>query len=136
MHRVVIDTNVIVSAFISSKGNPAKIVNAVVSSEDFIICYNGDILAEYEDVLTRAKFDKYNFSPAEIANFIKKVQEIGILIEPPASDISMPDESDRIFYDTATEGGAILITGNAEHYPPEDFVVTPAIFLQIINSTA
>ena len=133
MHRVVIDTNVIVSSFISPRGNPAKIVNLIVSNEDFIICYNGDILAEYSDVLTRAKFDKYNFSPDEITNFIKKVQDIGILIEPPVSSIVLPDESDRIFYDTAVESGATLITGNTEHYPLEDFILTPALFLQIVN---
>ena len=133
MHKIVIDTNIIVSAFISPKGAPAKIIELIVLNEDFIMCYNADILAEYQDVLTREKFDKYKFNPDEIANFIKKAEEIGFLVEPLTSNIFMPDESDRIFYDTATEAEAILITGNIKHYPPEDFIVTPAVFWQIIN---
>jgi len=44
-------------------------------------------------------------------------------------DISLPDESDRIFYDTACESKAILITGNKKHYPDEEFIMTPADFL-------
>jgi len=130
MQKIVIDTNIVVSSFISSKGIPAKIIALIALSEEFIICYNSDILVEYQDVLTRTKFDKYNFDSADITNFIKKVKEAGILIEPTPSNISLPDESDRIFYDTAKSADALLITGNTKHYPPEDFIITPAIFLQ------
>ena len=133
MQKIVIDTNVVISSFISSKGIPAKIIALPALNEEFIICYNADILAEYKDVLTRAKFDKYNFNPIDIANFIEKVKEIGILIEPPVSDISLPDESDRVFYDTAKFAEALLITGNIKHYPSEDFIITPSIFLQLLN---
>ena len=82
MQKVVIDTNVVISSFISSKGVPAKIIALITLNEKYVIYYNADILAEYRDVLTRAKFDKYNFKAADIANFIKKVRESGILIEP------------------------------------------------------
>ena len=134
MQKVVIDTNIVVSSFISPKGIPAKIIALIALTEEFIICYNEDILSEYQDVLSRTKFDKYNFKSTEIANFIKKVKKLGIFIEPMASDILLPDESDRIFYDTAKFAEAILITGNIKHYPPEDFIVTPTIFLQLYQA--
>jgi putative PIN family toxin of toxin-antitoxin system len=126
MQKIVIDTNVVVSSFISSKGISAQIIALIALDEEFIICYNADILAEYQGVLTRTKFDKYNFKPADIENFIKKVKETGILTEPPKSNISLSDESDRIFYDTAKAAEAILITGNIKHYPSESFIMRPA----------
>jgi hypothetical protein len=43
----------------------------------------------------------------------------------------MPDEDDRVFYDSAKLAGAYLITGNAKHYPAQPFVVTPAEFFRL-----
>jgi len=70
MQKIVIDTNLVISAFISPNGLPAKIIDYIVLSEEVLICYNADILAEYEEVLSREKFDKYNFDPIEKENFI------------------------------------------------------------------
>ena len=42
---------------------------------------------------------------------------VGIKINPVTSTFSILDEDDRIFYDTAQACGAVLITGNAKHYP-------------------
>jgi predicted nucleic acid-binding protein len=46
----------------------------------------------------------------------------------------MQDEDDRIFYDTAKEGDAILITGNFRHYPNEPFIMKPSAFWALIKS--
>ena len=52
-----IDTNVLVSSLFSSDGtsNPSKVINAVLKG---IITplYNSEIIEEYRDVLSRAKF--------------------------------------------------------------------------------
>lgn len=133
MQKIVIDTNIVITAFISPNGLQAKVLDFIVSNEEMLICYNEDILAEYEEVLSREKFKKYNFDPEEKENFISKIIEIGILINPKESSIPLPDESDRIFYDTAKESGAILITFNARHYPKESFIMTPVKFVQLIK---
>jgi hypothetical protein len=39
------------------------------------------------------------------------------------------DESDRVFYDVAVAGSAMLITGNLKHYPDAPNVIAPADFL-------
>jgi hypothetical protein len=44
--------------------------------------------------------------------------------------VSMPNESDRKFYDVARTTDAILITGNTKHYPDEPFLLTSADFVQ------
>jgi putative PIN family toxin of toxin-antitoxin system len=35
----------------------------------------------------------------------------------------------RKFFDAAKTCGAVLITGNKKHYPPEPFILSPAEFL-------
>ena len=131
MSKVVIDTNVIVSTFISKIGKPAKILNLCFENKLYI-CYTCEILQEYEEVLSRQHF---NFKIININDLLDTIKETGILIENiKSSEINMPDESDRIFYDTAKESGAILITGNKKHYPDEPFILTPAEFLENLTN--
>lgn len=92
------------------------------------ICYNSRIIWEYEDVLFRPHF---NFDIEEIKNTtLSELKKVGTIIEPKPSKIFMPDESDRIFYDTAKSGEALLITGNKRHYPDEPFILNPSEFLE------
>ena len=53
----VIDTNVIVSALISSnlESNPVKVFRAIVQ-ERIVPLFNDEILEEYKSVLSRSKF--------------------------------------------------------------------------------
>ena len=126
MQTLVVDTNIIISASISDKGNPAQIMK-MISDGKVQLCYNKNILSEYTDVLSREKF---GFSTNKQAALINKIMEIGVLVNPTLSDTYMPDEDDRIFYDTAKEAGAFLITGNTKHYPSESFIMTPADFIK------
>jgi putative PIN family toxin of toxin-antitoxin system len=125
---VVIDTNVIISAGLSEKGNPAKIVSLVLDKK-INLFYSEKIMAEYVEVLSRPHF---NFNSEKQNYLLNGIQVVGTTETPTKSDIPLPDESDRIFYDLAKEVGAYLITGNKKHYPDEDFILTPAEFLQKI----
>ena len=58
MYYAVIDTNVLVSALLSAdfnKSAPGKVVGHMLEGE-IIPIYSEEILAEYRDVLQRAKF--------------------------------------------------------------------------------
>jgi len=126
----VIDTNVIISAGISEKGNPAKIVNLVLDKK-INLFYSEIIMAEYIEVLSRPRFD---FNSEKQNSLLDGIQLAGTMEKPAKSDIPLPDESDRIFYDLAKEVNAYLITGNKKHYPNEDFIVTPAEFLAMFEN--
>jgi len=52
--KVVIDTNVVISAAIADR-NPEKIIIFVVSNPDFYWIVSPDILAEYREVLSRKR---------------------------------------------------------------------------------
>ena len=122
--KVVIDTNVLVSALWSSHGNPATVIMLIPKT--IIPCVNPAILSEYIGVLNRDKFD----FPSDARNrLLAKFIGHGIMIIPEKSEISFSDETDRVFYDTAKEAGAILITGNKRHFPDDPSIITPADFL-------
>ena len=129
MLRVVIDTNIVVSAFISPHGNPAKILDMVTDLK-LCICYSTEILTEYIEVLSRPRF---NFKDEDCEDFIESVKRFGLLCQPTASDIPLPDEADRCFYDTAKFCEAMLITGNTKHFPVEAFIVTPTEFIALLD---
>ena len=124
--KVVLDTNVIVSAFLSPAGKSAVILKLVLN-RDMEICCNTAILAEYEEVLCRSKFAGKIHRQA-VMRFFEIIREIACRVDAPVSQIELPDESDRKFYDSAMAANAILITGNKKHYPDKPNICDPAEF--------
>jgi len=130
MINIVLDTNVIISATISSLGNP-KIISLIAADENMQIYYSSEILAEYARVLS---YERLNFSEEKKAFALNVIKKYGILIQSTTiSEIPLPDESDRVFYDTAKAADAYLITGNLKHYPEEPHILTPAQFIKMFE---
>ena len=130
--RLVLDTNVVISAFINPGGKPSQIVKMILG-RGAALCYNSAILSEYENVMLRPKFQD-KIDSGTIRRFIDLLRSIGISFNPPPSDIKLYDESDRIFYDTAKGSGSVLISGNTKHYPKEPFILLPADFLELLEA--
>ena len=89
-----------------------------------------EIIAEYHDVLSRGWL---GLDPVDVQDLIELIISTGFSIMPEKSITPMPDEDDRVFYDVAKNSGAYLVTGNIKHYPKENFVVTPAQFLMLLD---
>ena len=130
MINIVLDTNIIVSAALSSGGNPARIIELIAVNENMQIYYSPVILDEYKKVLS---YKRLNLSYEKQTRAIKLIEKNGLSILPESSDIPMPDESDRIFYDTAKTANAYLVTGNLKHYPEESQILAPAQFVEIFG---
>jgi putative PIN family toxin of toxin-antitoxin system len=125
--KVVLDTNILVSSLLSN-GPPALIVDWIAEGKLFPI-YDGHILSEYWDVLSRPRF---GFSSGQVDCLINNIVRVGFGIEDGVSStVKMTDESDRKFYDAAKTAKAFLITGNSKHYPQEPFIITPAAFVKL-----
>ena len=129
MQKVVIDTNVVISAALSDKGNPSKIINLVLDKQVYIY-YNSEIMDEYTEVLSRPHL---NIIAEKRQYLLDGIKMVGGVYNPKVSKIPLPDETDRIFYDLAKEVAAIIITGNIKHYPNEEFIMTPSEFLEFIG---
>jgi putative PIN family toxin of toxin-antitoxin system len=128
MIKAVLDTNVLVSGLLSPYGNPAKVVNHF-RDRQFILIYNDEIVAEYRRVLFRGRL---GLPPEDVDSLLEEIARRGIPLVATKSDIALPDENDRIFYDLANTCNAYLITGNAKHYPEEPHILTPAQFVELL----
>jgi len=126
MIRVVVDTNVIVSAVLSRLGKPAQVLNSITDYDYIDMYYSSEIIDDYSKVLS---YERLNIDEGDKNRVIELIRRIGVCIDPTAGSMQLPDEADRKFYDAAKESGAILVTGNIKHYPSEPFIMTPADFL-------
>ena len=124
---VVLDTNVLVSALLSRNGTPSRILRMFLAGE-LTLVYCKEIMSEYEDVLYRPHLR----IPHNDANIVlEAIRQHGEKALVMPSTNSMPDEDDRVFYDTAKYAKAYLITGNTKHYPIEPFILTPTAFIEL-----
>lgn len=130
----VLDTNVIVSALLSSKADAATVqVLQKLFSDSFCPLISKEIMAEYTEVLHRAKF---HFSPALVEDLLFAIEEKAEFVVPTPSGAILPDMKDLPFYEVVTEkrvDDAYLVTGNQKHFPAEPFIVTAREFLEILN---
>lgn len=114
MIRAVIDTNVLVSAMISSTGNEALVVLAV--HQGLITpCLCADIVQEYSDVLQRPKF---GFSGHEVDALLGLLRQRGVFVNAVCPARVSPDPGDDKFIACALEAKSnFLVTGNQRHFP-------------------
>lgn len=131
----VIDTNVLVSALLSSKDDAAtvQVVGKLIAGE-IIPLYSNEITNEYREVLNRKKF---GFSKDIVEYLMTAVEKFGIQVDPSPSGVVLPDMKDLPFYEVVLEkrdDGAYLVTGNIKHFPKEPFVVTARELLDILNA--
>jgi putative PIN family toxin of toxin-antitoxin system len=127
--RVVVDTNVIVSACLTPLGLPAKIVD-LAFREEFQLFVSANILNEYREVLSRPKFGHLKERTMLLVNGI---EEVAALVFPVETVSQAQDEDDNRFLECALSCQAdFLVTGNTRHFP-ESFhntlTVSPREFL-------
>ena len=128
--KIILDTNVIVSALLSPSGLPAKILNLVLSGAVTIV-YDNDILAEYTDVINREKLKINKELAAMVIDFISKEGEFKIA---RPQKVQFLDIDDIKFYELyKTSDINYLITGNIKHFPSERGIVTPNQFWRIVG---
>jgi len=112
--RVVLDTNVIVSAFLKPQSKPARILRLILQGEVRIII-NEPILSEYYQVLSRPKF---GLDRRDIQFFLDFFRAKGTVAPAVPELFHLPDPDDEIFLEAALGAKAdVLITGNKKHFP-------------------
>lgn len=117
MIRVVLDTNVIVSAVLTRGGAEAYALDLAAAGKIQIYATPA-ILTEYEEVLRRSKFSR--ISPKVIDGALALIQHLAILVNPKETLAVSSDESDNRFLECADAAGAdYLVTGNKRHFPAQ-----------------
>jgi putative PIN family toxin of toxin-antitoxin system len=136
MPRVILDTNVIVSAFLKPESNPALILS--LFTEGYLtVCLCEEIWSEYREVIKRGKFQKLDHESIE--KFFSIIKARAAWAVPRGSvNILKSDPADNKFLACALEVRAdYLITGNIKHFPFKKFhgtqIITPRDFIELIG---
>ena len=116
MIKVVLDTNVVVSAHLNEEGLQARVLRLAFSRA--ILPYLSEpILAEYEFILRRPKF---SFDQKRIDQSLARLNQVGIVVKPTQILSISPDETDNRFLECSEEAQAdYLVTGNKRHFPKQ-----------------
>lgn len=127
--RVVLDTNIIVSACVTPEGAPATIVELALLGT-FTLCVSHQVLTEYREVLSRPKFSRQS---ERIVALMAGIEEVSEIITPQSHLAISPDEEDNRLLECASACKAdILVTGNRKHFPNHlgiTRIVSPREFL-------
>jgi len=130
--RVVLDTNVVVSALLSPRGLPRTALT-IATTRPARLYLSLEILAEYKDVLSRPELG----IRAGLRNqFLQLLRNRANLIRPAVRRDVTADPDDNIFIDCADAARAdYLITGNLRHFPrfwKQTKIVSSREFLDLV----
>lgn len=115
MIRLVLDTNILVSALLSRQGIPAQVLLLALSEPDIQLCLSGNVFAEYEDVLRRPLFRR---TPEEVDTVLGAIRKASLWVKPTVVVHGCSDPDDDIFLECAQAADAhYLVTGNLKHFP-------------------
>jgi len=109
--RVVIDTNVIASAYISPSGTPARIVDLFWSSQ-FVLLTSAPILDEYREILLRPRIQKRHLlTPQQVMQIVDLFRDISEqIVNPPTVTVVVADPDDDTFLACAVEEAPIALS--------------------------
>jgi uncharacterized protein len=114
MIRVVIDTNILVSALLQPEGLPAAVMMLVLSGEAQL-CVSDAVFAEYDEVIRRPHLKR---PPDVIEGTLQSIRKLGHWVKSSVRVEECTDPDDNVFLECAQAGGAdYLITGNKRHFP-------------------
>lgn len=113
---VILDTNVIISSLLSSKGAPAEIIRRWEAGE-FDVATSPPLINELVRVLTYERVRKYlKFSDEEIDTFLKRLRTTATVVDPEITvEVVQDDPDDNRVLECALVGGASYIVSGNTH---------------------
>ena len=138
--RVVLDTNVYLSALMSPAGPPARIVELWLEGR-FEVIVSDPIEAEILDGLGRERIRRYlRRSPDWIDRFLRALRQATLRVEPVIVDVIPQDPPDNLIIGTAIAAGAdYLVSGNKHVLDLGSYdrvqIVTPRHFLDVLDTS-
>lgn len=139
---VVLDTNVIFSALLSSHGAPAEIIRRWEAGE-FDVAMSPPLLNEFERVIHYPRVRKYlKRSDEEIATFLKHLGATALMVDPQIRlEVIEDDPDDDRVLECAIEASATyIVSGNSHLLDLQEYrkmvILKPVEFLAVLNLQA
>ncbi len=135
MQKIVIDTNVIVSALIQ-RGYPNLIINELFIKHKFQLCISNELMAEYYEVLTRPKFSKFQDFFIRAESLLVEIESKSTRYVPTITLTLISDDDDNMILELADKCEAnFVITGNTTDFTFPTYkqtkIVTPKEYWDI-----
>ena len=128
--RVVLDTNVLISACWSPGGLEGRLV-ALVLKGQLTACVTEAVMTEYRDVVRRPKFSTRT---ACFETMIACFDKLAELVEPgPAAGAATDPDDNRLLECAHGAAAQWLITGNLRHFP-SDWPTNGRQGTQVVNA--
>ena len=133
-NRIVLDTNILVSALIGNS-YPKQILFEYVLENKFVICVSEVILDEYRDVLSRPKFEKFSNFVERANNLLDSIEKIAEYYQPTITIDRISDDSDNRFLELSlTANAQYIIIGNFTDFDFAEYedvkIVSPKYFYE------
>jgi putative PIN family toxin of toxin-antitoxin system len=142
MLKVVLDTNVLVSAYLVPGGKPARILSLARQGK-LTICLSPPILSEVKQTLLRPKLQKIHKATAkEIERFLKALTSVVVMTAGTEEvDAVKDDPDDNKILACALEGEANFIVSGDHHLTDMKVfqnipIVNPDAFLTFMSGRA
>jgi uncharacterized protein len=114
MIRVLLDTNVVVSAHLHAEGYERYVLDLALAGRIELVV-SEKIRTEYEDVLQRAKFA---IAARQLAKVLRLIRAGARMVKPRRRLRAASDPDDNRFLECSEAGRAdYLVTGNKRHFP-------------------
>jgi putative PIN family toxin of toxin-antitoxin system len=126
--RVVVDTNVLISAQISTQGASRRLLNRLIADHDVIL--SDVILGEVAETL----LTKFSYDSALVSNVIVELVKVVEIVEPVTFEEQVcRDPDDDAILGTAVAGNAdCIVTGDSDLLVLERFrdvdIISPSEF--------
>ncbi|OIP26976.1 MAG: putative toxin-antitoxin system toxin component, PIN family [Dehalococcoidia bacterium CG2_30_46_19] len=139
MLKIVLDTNVFVSALINPRGKPAQILNYVFESKVRLFT-SPSIIEELERVLSYPKLVKrHGLEKQELKKFVSDLLSILSLVEgKKAIEVIAEDPADNNYLSCVVDAKAdFIVSGDIHLLNLREYegiqIITPAQFLEMLE---
>lgn len=127
MQKIIIDTNILVSALIQ-RSYPFLIVRECVFNNKLQVCISEAILEEYIEVLKRPKFLKYPDFVLQAEKLIADIENRAKMYVPRIDLKLIKDTKDNRFLELAHVSNAnYLVTGNTSDFTLKKYFDTQIV---------
>ena|SRR5579872_1829483 len=132
--RIVIDTNVLVSAALSKHSTPRKVLSIVLEHHSLLV--SEETLAELEEVFDRPKLNRYSRIEDRI-NLLRTLIDKSIIVAINSHITDCPDPEDNKFLELAVDGKATyILSGDRDLLDMNPYrgirIIPAAEFMQIL----